>query len=128
MDEAYLPLKWHLDPSSRFSTTGMRRKLAVPLWGRGSWVPSNSVAWDEAYLRTKLHLDPFSRLTTTDMVDFFGGRRAVSLWRRGAGPPFNTIWLTLRPTSVPSFILIRQTVWPRCTNVTDRQADNGPIT
>jgi len=73
MDEAYLPLKWHLDPSSRFSTTGMRRKLAVPLWGRGSWVPSNSVAWDEAYLRTKLHLDPFSRLTTTDMADFLVG-------------------------------------------------------
>jgi len=32
--KAYLPTKWHLDPSSRLATTGMGRKLgAVPLWG-----------------------------------------------------------------------------------------------
>jgi len=38
------------------------------------------------------------------------------------------------PTYMPSFILIRQTVWPQYTNVTDRQTDrtdrqtdNGPI-
>jgi len=39
--EAYLPSKWHLDPSSRLATTDMGRKLggAVPLWGRRSWVP-----------------------------------------------------------------------------------------
>jgi len=27
---------------------------------------------------------------------------------------------------VPSFVLIRPTVWPQCTNVTDR-TDNRPI-
>jgi len=40
------------------------------------------------------------------------------------------------PTCMPSFILIRETVWPQYTNVTDRtdrhtgqtdRTDNGPI-
>ena len=41
----------------------------------------------------------------------------------GAGSPSNTMWPGPRPTCVPSFILIRQTVWPQYTNVTDRQTD-----
>jgi len=47
----------------------------------------------------------------------------------GAGSPPNTIWPRPRPTCMPSFILIPPTVWPQCTNVTDRtgQTDNGPI-
>jgi len=40
---------------------------------------------------------------------------------RQAGSPSNTMWLGPRPTCVPSFILIRPTVWPQCTNVTDRR-------
>jgi len=49
---------------------------------------------------------------------------------RGAGSPSNTMWPWPRPTCMPSFILIRPTVWPQCTNVTDRQdrtdrTDNG---
>jgi len=44
----------------------------------------------------------------------------------GAGSPSNTMWPGPRPTCKPSFILIRPTVWPQCTNVADRQ-DNGPI-
>ena len=32
-----------------------------------------------------------------------------------------TVWPGPRPTSMPSFILIRPTVWPQYTNVTDRQ-------
>jgi len=43
--------------------------------------------------------------------DFRGG---------GAGSPPNTVWPGPRPTCVPSFILIHRTVWPQCTNVTDR--------
>ena len=39
----------------------------------------------------------------------------------GAGSPSNTMWPEPRPTCTPSFILIRPTVWPQCTNVTDRQ-------
>jgi len=52
---------------------------------------------------------------------------AVPLWGRGAGSPSNTMWPGPKPTCMPSFILIRQTVWPQYTNVTDRQTDNGPI-
>jgi len=39
----------------------------------------------------------------------------------GAGSPSNTMRPGPRPTCVPSFILIWPTVWPQCTNVTDRQ-------
>jgi len=42
---------------------------------------------------------------------------------RVAGSPCNTMWKGLRPTCLPSFILIRPTVWPQFTNVTDRQTD-----
>jgi len=38
---------------------------AVPLWGRGSWVPiKHNVARAEAYLHAKFHLDPSNRLVT----------------------------------------------------------------
>ena len=36
---------------------------------------------------------------------------------------YNTVWPGPRPTSMPSFIFIHPTVWPQCTNVTDRQTD-----
>jgi len=55
---------------------------------------------------------------------------AVPLWRRGPRSPSNTMWPGPRPTSMPTFIRIRPTVWPQYTNVTDRtdrQTDNGPI-
>jgi len=41
----------------------------------------------------------------------------------GSWVPSNTMWPGPRPTCTPSFILIRQTVWPQhaYTNVTDRQ-------
>jgi len=38
----------------------------------------------------------------------------------GAGSPSITMWPGPRPTCIPSFILIRPTVWPQYTNVTDR--------
>jgi len=44
----------------------------------------------------------------------FGGGRA------GAGSPSKTMWPGPRPTCVPSFVLIHQTVWPQYTNATDR--------
>jgi len=37
-----------------------------------------------------------------------------------AESPSNTMWLRPSPTCVLSFILIRPSVWPQCTNVTDR--------
>ena len=44
-----------------------------------------------------------------------------ALWGRGAGSPSNTMWPGPRPTCVLSFISIHPTVWPQCTNDTDRQ-------
>ena len=46
-----------------------------------------------------------------------------------AGSPSNTMWPVLRPTCscMPSFILIRPTVWPQCTNVADRQTDRTTV-
>jgi len=41
----------------------------------------------------------------------------------GAGSPSNTMWPGPRPSCMPSFILIRPTIWPQYTNVTDRQTD-----
>jgi len=87
-------------------------------WEGVAGSPSNSVAWAEAYLPTKWHLDPSSHLSTTGMGQ-----------KLGAPPPFggggagssNTIWPGLRPTCMPSFILIHPTIWPQYTNITDRQ-------
>jgi len=67
------------------------------------------------------------RLATIDM-----GRKAgavVPLSVEAAGSPSNTIWRGLRPTAIPSGILIRPTVWLQYTNVTDMwdRTDNGPM-
>jgi len=68
------------------------------------------------------------RLATVDMGRKEGA--AVPFRGLGAGSPSNTVWPGLRPTSVPSGILIHPAVWPQYTNVTDRQTDrqnNGTI-
>jgi len=68
-----------------------------------------------------------------DMDRKFGGY-ALFLGR-GAGFPSKAICPGPRPTCIPSFIVIHPTVWPQCTNVTDRtewtdiqtdRQDNGP--
>ena len=54
----------------------------------------------------------------------------VPLSVRGAESPSNTMSPGTRPTSVPSGILIHQTVWPQYTNVTGTQTGqtyNGPV-
>jgi len=43
----------------------------------------------------------------------------------GAGCPSNTMWPGPRPTCMPSLILIRPTVCPQYTNVTDRTGQTG---
>ena len=58
------------------------------------------------------------RLATIDMGRKAGA--AVPLSVEAAGSPSNTIWRGLRPTAVPSGILIRPTVRPQYTDVTDR--------
>jgi len=67
----------------------------------------------QVYIRTKWHLVLPSRLATTDMGRRVGGG-AVPLFR-GAGSPSNTMSPALRPTSVPSGILIHPAVWPKHT-------------
>ena len=58
-------------------------------------------------------------LATIDMGRKLGG---VSLFSGGGAElgPHNTMWPELRPTSMPSFILVHPTVWPQYINVTDR--------
>jgi len=48
---------------------------------------------------------------------------AVPFWGIGAGSSSNIMWSGPRPTCMPSFILIRQTVWPQYTPTSqaDRQ-------
>jgi len=46
---------------------------------------------------------------------------AVPLFVEGAGFPSNTMWPGQRSTFIPSGIVIYPTVWPKYTNVTDRQ-------
>ena len=62
-----------------------------------------------------------------EMGDHARAKWAEKLWglpcpfRGGAGSPCNTAPPGPRTISVPSCILIRQTVWSQYTNVTDRQ-------
>ena len=48
----------------------------------------------------------------------------------GGGPEFpsNTMWPGPSPTCMPSFVLIRPTVWPQYTNVTDRTRQDRQTT
>jgi len=100
--EAYLRTKWHPYASSRFATLHGPKigALLFPLFGEREV---------KAYRRTKWHLDPSSRLAITDMGNNLRGCAHL------------TVWPESRPTSMPSLILIHQTVWPQYTNATDRQ-------
>jgi len=93
----------------------MDQKLAgVPLffWGGGAGSPCNNVTWAEAYLRTKWHLDPScSSLATINMGRNVQG--AVPRFQGGAGSPSSTMWPRLRPTYIPSGIMIHPAVWPQ---------------
>ena len=82
----------------------------------------HNVGWKKAHLRAKCHLDPSSHLATTDMCRELG-EGPCPFEGAAAGSPSNTMWPEPRPTFMPSFILIRPTVWPQYTNVTDRQTD-----
>jgi len=69
--EAYLHIKWHLDPCSCVATIEMSRKLGAqpPFWGAKFGSLSNTMLLGSrpTYLHTKWHLDPCSRLGTIDM-------------------------------------------------------------
>jgi len=65
-------------------------------------------------------------LVTIEMGQKLGRELCPHFGEGGAGSPSNIMWPGPRPACMPSFILIRPTVWPQCTNVTadrqDRQA------
>jgi len=72
------------------------------------------------------------RLATINMGRKVGRGCCERCWVP-SGSPSNKMWPGLRPTSLPSGILIHPTVWPQYTNVTDKtdrqtdRQDNGPI-
>ena len=93
---------------------GPKKGAAVPLSrGGGAGSPSNTmiVAWAEVHFRTKWHLDPSSRLATTDTGRKLGAPPPFG--EEGAESPSNTMPLGLRPTSLPSGILIHPATWPQ---------------
>jgi len=105
---AYPHTKWHLDPSSRLATTDIGQKLVGGLclfFGGGSKLGNHLT-------HTKWHLSPSSHSATTDMgrklgfglCPFMGG---------GAGSPSNTVSPRMRPTSIPSGILMHPAIWPQ---------------
>jgi len=106
----------------------MGEKLGTPPpSGGGSWVLIyHKVAWAKASLHTKWHLNPSSHLATTNMGQKLEG--CAPLGEGEPGPHLTQCGLG-RASSMPSFILIRPTVWPQYTNVTDKtdRQDNGPI-
>jgi len=81
---------------------------AVPLLGGGSCnTIKHNIAWAEVYLRTKWHLDASSRLATIGMGQKLDGDCAF--FSGGVGSLSNTKSPGLRPTSIPSGILVHPT-------------------
>jgi len=102
---------WFIQP---FGHNGYGPKIGdlCPYWGE--LVPHLT----QCGFRAKWHLDPSSRLTTTDMGQEL---RYGSAFCVGTGFSYKLMWPGARPTSIPSGVLIRRTIWPQYTNVTDRQ-------
>ena len=74
------------------------------------------------YIRTKWRLDTSSRLATIDMGAKIRGLCPLFMGGGAGSPtPSNRVCPGPRPTCMLSFIVIRPTVWPQYTNVTDRQ-------
>jgi len=110
----YLPRnKWHLDPCSRLATIDLGRNWvggAVPFFYGELGPPLTQSRLGRGLPSYQVHLSPSSRLTTTDRGRKFG---ACPFRGGGAGSPSKTMSLRLRPTSVPSGILMHTPVWPQ---------------
>jgi len=100
---------------NRLATIDMGRKLGgavLPFWGGelGPHLIQCGLGLG-LYLRTKWHLDSPSRLVTTNMVQKLEGA-VPPFGRMGAGSRSHlTLSLGLRPTSIPSGILIYPAAW-----------------
>ena len=110
--EAYLPTKWHPDPSSPLATHGPKSGGTVLRLG-GPGFPSNTMSWGaDVYLPTKwqgilIHPAVWPQQKNRRKL---GRSGCVPL---GGGSPSNTMWPGPRPTSIPSGILISAAVWPQ---------------
>jgi len=111
-------LLWYQVASSSIQPFGHNRhepktgEAVHLLRGRAAATSSNTTSLGPRFTSTKWHLDPSSRLATTD-IGRKQGRELCPLCWEGAGSPSNTKSPALRPTSVPSGILIHPTVWPQ---------------
>jgi len=108
---------WSIQPFGH-NRRGPKIGGSALFFGRGLDPHTTQCHLGRAYLPTKWHLDPSSHVATTDMGQKLGG--LCPFGGGGAGSPSNAMWPGPRPTCMPSFILIHPTVWPQCTNVTDR--------
>jgi len=96
-------------------------KIGGPLFGRGELSPHLT--------QCRLHWGLAPCEVASWSIQQFGHNRygpkigAMPLWVRGAGSPSNTMWPGLRPTCMPSFILMHPTVWSKC-----RRYENIPVT
>ena len=133
--EAYLCTKLHLDPSSRLATADMAKNWGLCPFGGWELGPHLTQFGEgrglPPYQVLSLSIQPFRynrhgpRIIRTQTkpapVNFECGGGCCAPFRGRAGSPSNTVWPEPRPTRVPSFVLIRPTVWPQYTNLTDRQ-------
>ena len=116
--EAYLHTKCYLHPSSHLATIyiDMRRKVGSLLICVRFWDGSQcNTMWPG--------LRPTSVSSGILIIRLFGHNRhePKSGVCSGAGSPSDTRCPGPRPTTTPSDIFIRSTVWPQYTNVTDSE-------
>ena len=114
----------------------MGRKLGAPLppfWGGEAGSPSNTkspgtrptskpsdILIHPAIWLQQIWAENWGPIFGPYLLQPNGWMVLGPLWGRGAGSPSYTMWPGPRPTCMSSFILIRPTVWPQYTNVTDR--------
>ena len=114
--------KRHLDQFSRFCIARRRVSLYFTMG-----CPSTSkIAPSHGGSKNPSNIPFYKSSAVAEMATIDMGRKEGSCcvpFAGGAGSPSNTMWPGGLPACTPSFILIRPTVWPRYTNVTDRQAD-----
>ena len=112
--EVYFRTKWCLQPCSRLAAIDIGQKLwvPVPFLGRGLGPHLTRSALAEAFLHTKWHPDASSHLATIEMGRKLGMGLHPPLGGGGLGPHL-TQSLGLRPTFVPSGILIHPAIWPQ---------------
>jgi len=124
-------MKWNKNQFGDRKVVGQATVLAHWAQKVGGWLPTlpNKLRcqWLPPTDKSSAVAEMGDRLATTDIGWKVGG--CCAPFRGGSCVPSNIMSPGLRPTSIPSGILIHPTVWPQYTNVTDRhdRQDNGPV-